>query len=126
MNKDVLGLVNVKTPSFSNGRYPMPVVQGKEVEHLIVKRSECPVDVEQYIQDTFKTLFMKHHELNMMCWEENGRLHFAVVKYTLRKIIFQHYFELIGRHLEQLWAALVCKIYSCVFSIFIRNRVVRP
>lgn len=126
MSKDVLGLVNVKTPSISNGYYPMPVTLGKIVEHIVVKRSECPADIEQYVQDTFKMLFMKHHEPNMMCWEEHGRLHFAVVKYTLREIISQRYFELIGCHLEQLWAALICKIYSCSFSIFIRNRVVRP
>lgn len=126
MNKDVLGLVNVKTPSISNGEYPMPAALGKEIEHIVMKRSECPEDIEQYIQDTFKELFMKHHEINMMCWEEHERLHFAVVKYTLLEIISQRYFKLIGCHLEHFRAALICKIYSCAFTIFIRNRVVRP
>lgn len=94
MAKDVLGLVNVKTPSILDGECPMPVARGKEIEHIIVKRSGCPVDIEQYIQDTFRDLFMKHHEINMMCWEEHGRLHFAVVKYTLREIISQRYLSL--------------------------------
>lgn len=126
MQKNIWGLINVKTPSISNGWYPMPVAKGKVIEHIIVKLSECPVDIDQYIQDTFGDLFMKHREINMMCWEEHGRLHFAVVKYTLRDIISQRYFERIGRHLEQFWATLICKIYSCAFSILIRDRVVRP